>query len=271
MSNVVTDKSLVQGQELSADDQKAILQKLLTDKRNAIVDKYAPRSTGLFDVTELLGIDSFRNSRANRQFQKQVLNPLIESGAIQGDSIDQLGGMFDLRSSSSMPIQDQAWKNAFNELEVGDNFDRAVLQNKNAINAVESLGFNSEYIPNQSDNRINLNNQFNEETGILDLRKGDRLDINNRQAELNQARANQVYEATPLQELGMNKETGKFYTPRENEMKYGENAVRMKHVQNLIQQANQPINDQLALQKKQANINNVIKGVLGTAMLLSDK
>ena len=52
-------------------------------------------------------------------------------------------------------------------------------------------------------------------------------------------------------------------------MKYGENAVRMKHVENLIQQANKPINDQLALQKKQANINNVIKGVLGTAILLS--
>ena len=270
MSNVVTDKSLVQGQELSADDQKAILQKLLTDKRNAIVDKYAPRSTGLFDVTELLGIDSFRNSRANRQFQKQVLNPLIESGAIQGDSIDQLGGMFDLRSSSSMPIQDQAWKNAFNELEVGDNFDRAVLQNKNAINAVESLGFNSEYIRNQNDNQLNLINQHNEQTGNLDLRKGDLLDQNKKMAQLTQARTNQIYEATGNEALGINQDTGDFYTPREYEMKYGENAIRMKHVENLIQQANQPINDQLALQRKQANINNVIKGVLGTAMILSD-
>ena len=269
MSNVVTDKSLVQGQELSADDQKAILQKLLTDRRNAIVDKYAPRSTGLFDVTELLGIDSFRNSRANRQFQKQVLNPLIESGAIQGDSIDQLGGMFDLRSSSSMPIQDQAWKNAFNELEVGDNFDRAVLQNKNAINAVESLGFNSEYIRNQNDNQLNLINQHNEQTGNLDLRKGDLLDQNKKMAQLTQARTNQIYVATGNEALGINQDTGKFYTPREYEMKYGENAVRMKHVENLIQQANKPINDQLALQKKQANINNVIKGVLGTAILLS--
>ena len=51
--------------------------------------------------------------------------------------------MFDLRSSASMPIQDLAWKKAFNELEVGDNFNRAVLQNKDAIKAVESLGFNS--------------------------------------------------------------------------------------------------------------------------------
>lgn len=270
MSNVVTDKSLVQGQELSADDQKAILQKLLTDKRNAIVDKYAPRSTGLFDVTELLGIDDFRNRRANRQFQKQVLNPLIESGAIQGDSIDQLGGMFDLRSSSSMPLQDEGWKRAFNELEVGDNFDRAVLQNKNAINAVESLGFDSEYIRDQNDNQLNLIDQHNEQTGNLDLRKKDRLDINNTMAELNQARADQVYQATSLEALGINKDTGKFYTPREYEMKYGENAVRMKHVENLIQQANKPINDQLALQKKQQNTNNLIKGILGTAMILSD-
>ena len=269
MSNVVTDKSLVQGQELSADDQKAILQKLLTDRRNAIVDKYAPRSTGLFDVTELLGIDDFRNRRANRQFQKQVLNPLIESGAIRGDSIDQLGGMFDLRGSSNMPLQDEGWKRAFNELEVGDNFNRAVLQNKNAINAVESLGFNSEYIRNQNDNQLNLINQHNEQTGNLDLRKGDLLDQNKKMAQLTQARTNQIYEATGNEALGINQDTGKFYTPREYEMKYGENAVRMKHVENLIQQANKPINDQLALQKKQANINNVIKGVLGTAILLS--
>ena len=269
MSNVVTDKSLVQGQELSADDQKAILQKLLTDKRNAIIDKYAPRSTGLFDVTELLGIDDFRNRRANRQFQKQVLNPLIESGAIQGNSIKPLGGLFDVRGSSSMPLQDQAWKKAFNELEVGANFNRAVLQNKDAINAVESLGFNSGYIPSQSDNRINLNNQFNEETDTLDLRNKDRLDINNTQAELNQARANQVYEATRNKALGINPETGEFYTPREYEMKFGENAVRMKHVENLIRQANQPINDQLAMQKQNNNLNLAIKGVLGTAMLLS--
>lgn len=270
MSNVVTDKSLVQGQELSADDQKAILQKLLTDKRNAIVDKYAPRSTGLFDVTELLGIDSFRNSRANRQFQKQVLNPLIESGAIQGDSIDQLGGMFDLRSSSSMPIQDQAWKNAFNELEVGDNFNRAVLQNKDAIKAVESLGFNSKFIPGSHDRQLDNINQHNERIGNLDLRNNDRLDINHQQAKIDQARANLVFEATGNEALGINQDTGDFYTPREYEMKYGENAIRMKHVENLIQQANQPINDQLALQRKQANINNVIKGVLGTAMILSD-
>jgi len=266
----VTDKSLVQGQELSVDDQKAILQKLLTDKRNAIVDKYAPRSTGFLDVTELLGIDDFRNRRANRQFQKQVLNPLIESGAIRGDSIDQLGGMFDLRGSSSMPLQDEGWKRAFNELEVGDNFDRAVLQNKNAINAVESLGFDSEYIRNQSDNRLNLIDQFNEETGNIKLRKTDRLDINNNQAQLNAARSNQIYEATGNEALGLNQETGKFYTPREYEMKYGENAVRMKHVENLIQQANKPINDQLALQRKQQNTNNLIKGILGTAMILSD-
>jgi len=266
----VTDKSLVQGQELSADDQKAILQKLLTDKRNAIVDKYAPRSTGLLDVTELLGIDSFRNSRANRQFQKQVLNPLIESGAIKADSIQPLGGLFDVRSSSSMPLQDQAWKKAFNELEVGDNFDRAVLQNKNAINAVESLGFNTEFIPGSHDNQLNLIDQHNEALGNLKLRKSDLLDFNKTQAELTRARTNQIYEATGNEALGINKDTGEFYTPREYEMKYGENAVRMKHVENLIQQANQPINDQLALQRKQANINNVIKGVLGTAMILSD-
>tara|TARA_B100000427_G_scaffold233204_1_gene196294 strand:- start:34 stop:846 length:813 start_codon:yes stop_codon:yes gene_type:complete len=270
MSNVVTDKSLVQGQELSADDQKAILQKLLTDRRNAIVDKYAPRSTGLFDVTEMLGIDDFRNRRANRQFQKQVLNPLIESGAIQGNSIKPLGGLFDSRGSSFMPIQDQAWKRAFNELEVGDNFNRAVLQNKDAISAVESLGFNTEFIPGSHDNQLNLINQHNEQTGNLDLRKKDRLNINNTMAELNQARSNQIYEATPLQELGINKETGKFYTPREYEMKYGENAVRMNHVENLIKQANQPINNQLELQRKQQNTNNLIKGILGTAMLLSD-
>tara|TARA_B100001996_G_scaffold64369_1_gene46380 strand:+ start:1803 stop:2615 length:813 start_codon:yes stop_codon:yes gene_type:complete len=270
MSNVVTDKSLVQGQELSVDDQKAILQKLLTDKRNAIVDKYAPRSTGLFDVTELLGIDDFRNRRANRQFQKQVLNPLIESGAIRGDSIDQLGGMFDLRGSSNMPLQDEGWKRAFNELEVGDNFNRSVLENKDAIAAVESLGFNSKYVPNQSDNRLNLIDQFNEETGNIDLRNKDRLDINNDQAQLNQARANQIYEATPLKELGMNEETGNFHSPLSFKLKYGENAIRMKHVENLIQQANQPINDQLALQRKQQNTNNLIKGILGTAMILSD-
>ena len=266
----MTDKSLVQGQELSVDDQKAILQKLLTDKRNAIVDKYAPRSTGLFDVTELLGIDDFRNRRANRQFQKQVLNPLIESGAIRGDSIDQLGGMFDLRGSSNMPLQDEGWKRAFNELEVGDNFNRSVLENKDAIAAVESLGFNSKYVPNQSDNRLNLIDQFNEETGNIDLRNKDRLDINNDQAQLNQARANQIYEATPLKELGMNEETGNFHSPLSFKLKYGENAIRMKHVENLIQQANQPINDQLALQRKQQNTNNLIKGILGTAMILSD-
>ena len=78
MSNVVTDKSLVQGQELSADDQKAILLKLLTDKRNAIVDKYAPRSTGLFDVTELLGIDSFiMLLKALSKYLKKFINVLL--------------------------------------------------------------------------------------------------------------------------------------------------------------------------------------------------
>jgi len=270
MSNVVTDKSLVQGQELSADDQKAILQKLLTDRRNAIVDKYAPRSTGLFDVTEMLGIDEFRNRRANRQFQKQVLNPLIESGAIKADSIQPLGGLFDSRGSSFMPIQDQAWKKAFNELEVGDNFDRAVLQNKDAINAVESLGFNTKFIPGSNENQLNLINQHNEQIGNLDLRKKDLLDHNKTMAELTRARTNQIYEATGNEALGINKDTGEFYTPREYEMKYGENAVRMKHVENLIQQANQPINDQLALQRKQQNTNNLIKGILGTAMILSD-
>ena len=265
----MTDKSLVQGQELSADDQKAILQKLLTDRRNAIVDKYAPRSTGLFDVTEMLGIDEFRNRRANRQFQKQVLNPLIESGAIKADSIQPLGGLFDSRGSSFMPIQDQAWKKAFNELEVGDNFDRAVLQNKDAISAVESLGFNSKYIPGSHDNQLNLLNQHNEQTGNLKLRKTDLLDHNKMMAELTSARTNQIYEATPLKELGINQKTGQFYTPREYEMTYGENAVRMKHVENLIQQANKPINDQLAMQKQNNNLNLAIKGVLGTAMLLS--
>jgi len=270
MSNVVTDKSLVQGQDLSADDQKAILQRLLSTKRNQIVDKYAPRSTGIFDVTELLGIDDFRNRNANRQFQKQVLNPLIESGAIKADSVDQLGGLFDLRGSSNMPLQDEGWKKAFSKLEVGENFNRAVLENKGAIDAVESLGFNSQYVPNQSDNRLNLIDQFNEETGNLNLRKKDLLDINNTQAELNQARAEQVYQATSLEALGRNEDTGKFYTPREYEMKYGENAVRMKHVENLIQQANQPINAQLAAQRKQNNTNNLIKGILATTMILAD-
>ena len=155
-------------------------------------------------------------------------------------------------------------------MEVGDNFNRAVFQNKDAISAVESLGFNTEFIPGSHDNQLNLINQHNEQTGNLDLRKKDRLNINNTMAELNQARSNQIYEATPLQELGINKETGKFYTPREYEMKYGENAVRMNHVENLIKQANQPINNQLELQRKQQNTNNLIKGILGTAMLLSD-
>ena len=218
----------------------------------------------------MLGIDDFRNRRANRQFQKQVLNPLIESGAIQGNSIKPLGGLLDSRGSSFMPIQDQAWKKAFNELEVGDNFDRAVLQNKDAISAVESLGFNTKFIPGSHDNQLNLINQHNEQTGNLDLRKSDRLNINNTQAELNQARSNLIYEATKNEGLGINQETGQFYTPREYELKYGENAVRMKHVENLIQQANQPINDQLELLRKQQNTNNLIKGILGTAMILSD-
>jgi len=270
MSNVVTDKSLVQGQELSADDQKAILQRLLSTKRNQIVEKYAPRPTGLLDVSNLLFIDDFRNLNANRQFQKQVLNPLIESGAIKADSVDKLGGLFDNRSSAHMLLQDQAWDKAFDKIEVGENFNRAVLENKNAIDAVESLGFNSQYVPNQSDNRLNLIDQHNEETGNIDLRKKDRLDINNRQAELNQARSNQIYEATPLKELGMNEETGNFHTPRSFKLQYGENAVRMKHVENLLQQANKPINDQLALQNKQNNLNLAIKGILGTAMILSE-
>ena len=218
----------------------------------------------------MLGIDDFRNRRANRQFQKQVLNPLIESGAIQGNSIKPLGGLLDSRGSSFMPIQDQAWKKAFNELEVGDNFDRAVLQNKDAISAVESLGFNTKFIPGSHDNQLNLINQHNEQTGNLDLRKSDRLNINNTQAELNQARSNLIYEATKNEGLGINQETGQFYTPREYELKYGENAVRMKHVENLIQQANQPIIDQLELLRKQQNTNNLIKGILGTAMILSD-
>ena len=259
MSDIVSSQELT-GSGVSKD---AILQKYLKDKFEIYHDKYAPKAGGLFDVTNMLGIDGIRQQRAANKFNEEVVEELISTGGM--DASGRPRALLGLGKPNI--IETEIAVNKGGNLKAGPNFDRTILQSRDAAPSIESLGLNSNYVAPEGVSIIDDTNQL---TNNISLRKKDKFDINKDVVQDIASKTANVSRFTPDNRLPVNDATGLPYSLAEMDNEKGKQAHATNNLVKVIDAMHQPQNKALDQSAKIANKNFVMKALLGAGILLSD-